>query len=126
MVWSLLANRRIWTQLSLRPIFCRYTWHLNDETRHIIDARRLGLMKPTAFLINVARGALVDEAALIEALEHEQIAGAGLDVFRSGTARSGFGHLQPTERDCDTTYLRRKPMAPRGSGREQQRKMLTG
>lgn len=55
--------------------------HLNDETRHIIDARRLSLMKPTAFLINVARGALVDEAALVEALAEGKIAGAGLDVF---------------------------------------------
>ena len=55
--------------------------HLNDETRHTIDARRLGLMKSTAFLINVARGALVDEAALVEALETGTIAGAGLDVF---------------------------------------------
>ena len=55
--------------------------HLNDETRHTIDARRLGLMKSTAFLINVARGALVDEVALIEALSERRIAGAGLDVF---------------------------------------------
>ena len=55
--------------------------HLNDETRHIIDSRRLRLMKPTAFLINVARGALVDEAALVEALAEGEIAGAGLDVF---------------------------------------------
>ena len=55
--------------------------HLNEETRHTIDARRLGLMKSTAFLINVARGALVDEAALIEALAKGEIAGAGLDVF---------------------------------------------
>ena len=55
--------------------------HLNDETRHTIDARRLGLMKSTAFLINVARGALVDEAALIEVLSERRIAGAGLDVF---------------------------------------------
>lgn len=55
--------------------------HLNEETRHIIDARRLSLMKPTAFLINVARGALVDEDALIETLAEGKIAGAGLDVF---------------------------------------------
>lgn len=55
--------------------------HLNEETRHTIDARRLGLMKSTAFLVNVARGALVDEAALIEVLSERKIAGAGLDVF---------------------------------------------
>ena len=55
--------------------------HLNEATRHTIDVRRLRLMKSTAFLINVARGALVDEAALIEALAEGEIAGAGLDVF---------------------------------------------
>ena len=55
--------------------------HLNPQTRHIIDARRLRLMKPTALLINVARGELVDEAALSSALVTGQIAGAGLDVF---------------------------------------------
>ena len=55
--------------------------HLNEETRHIIGARRLGLMKPTAFLVNVARGELIDEAALAEALTAGRIGGAGLDVF---------------------------------------------
>ncbi len=51
------------------------------QTRHIVDARRLGLMKPTAYLINCARGPLVDETALYQALEAGRIAGAGLDVF---------------------------------------------
>ena len=55
--------------------------HLNDETRHIIDARRLGMMRPSACLINVARGALVDEEALYRALEAGQLGGAGLDAF---------------------------------------------
>lgn len=51
------------------------------ETRHLINAERLRMMKPTAYLINAGRGGLVDQAALAEALSHRVIAGAGLDVF---------------------------------------------
>jgi glyoxylate reductase len=54
---------------------------LNAQTRHQIGAGELRLMKKTAFLINTARGAIVDEAALVRALKTRQIAGAGLDVF---------------------------------------------
>jgi glycerate dehydrogenase len=54
---------------------------LTPETRELIDARRLSLMKPTAFLVNTARGALVNEADLAAALDAGRIAGAGLDVL---------------------------------------------
>lgn len=54
---------------------------LSDATRRLIGAVELAAMKPTAILINTARGALVDEGALLHALKSRQIAGAGLDVF---------------------------------------------
>jgi phosphoglycerate dehydrogenase-like enzyme len=54
---------------------------LNEQTHHIVNAERLALMKPTAFLINTARGPVVDEQALTQVLQAGRIAGAGLDVF---------------------------------------------
>ncbi len=60
--------------VSLHPV-------LTPETHHLINASRLGLMKSTAFLINTSRGGVIDEAALIEALQQGRLAGAGLDVF---------------------------------------------
>jgi glyoxylate reductase len=56
---------------------------LNATTRRQIGARELGLMKKTAFVINTARGAIIDEAALVRALRGKKIAGAGLDVFEN-------------------------------------------
>ena len=55
--------------------------NLSPKTRHLIGVRELALMKPSAHLINTARGPLVDESALIAALRERRIAGAGLDVF---------------------------------------------
>ena len=54
---------------------------LSPETHHLVDAARLGLMKQTSFLVNTARGPIVDQAALTEALRNGDIAGAGLDVL---------------------------------------------
>ena len=56
---------------------------LTAETRHLVGERELRLMKPTAFLINTARGPIVDEQALVRALAERRIAGAGLDVYEN-------------------------------------------
>jgi len=54
---------------------------LTETTRHIVNAERLALMKPTSFFINTARGPIVDQRALTKVLQENRIAGAGLDVF---------------------------------------------
>jgi glyoxylate reductase len=54
---------------------------LNAETRHMIGNKQFAMMKPSAFIINTARGAIIDEKALVRALKKKLIAGAGLDVF---------------------------------------------
>ena len=72
---------------------------LTPETHHLIDERRLRLMKPTAFLINVARGEVVDEAALVRALRERWIAGAALDVFEREPA------LAPGLQELDNVVL---------------------
>jgi D-3-phosphoglycerate dehydrogenase len=59
---------------------------LTPETRHLIDGKRLALMKPTAYLINTARGPVVDEQALVAVLRDRRIAGAGIDVFEQEPA----------------------------------------
>ena len=65
---------------------------LLPATRHLISKKQLALMKPTAFLINTARGPIIDEKALLEALYKKKIAGAGIDVFE----------CEPST-DCDPT-----------------------
>ncbi len=61
---------------------------LSDKTRHLINDERLSLMKPTAFLINTARGPIVDTEALCRALTEKRIAGAALDVFEGEPLRA--------------------------------------
>ncbi|MGI6254658.1 MAG: D-2-hydroxyacid dehydrogenase [Acutalibacter sp.] len=74
---------------------------LTDQTRNLVDSRLLSLMKPTAFLLNTARGALVDEAALADALNRGILAGAGIDVFSQEPPASD--HPLLTARNCVLT-----------------------
>ena len=73
---------------------------LTDQSRHIIGKNELSIMKPEAILINVGRGALVDEEALAEALMSGQLAGAGIDVFEVEPLPEG----NPL-RSCDQVVL---------------------
>ncbi len=66
-----------------RSDFVCVTCALTPATRHLLNAERIALMKPTAYLINVARGPIVDQKALTEALRSKRIQGAGLDVFET-------------------------------------------
>jgi glyoxylate reductase len=79
-------DRPSWKRVALDEVLAQadfLTLHvpLTHETHHFIGRRELGLMRSTAYLINVARGPVVDEAALVEALQKGRLAGAGLDVY---------------------------------------------
>jgi len=67
---------------------------LTDSTRHLLNAERLALLKPTAFVINTARGALIDQEALADALEAGTLAGAGIDVFDPEPPTAGLRLLR--------------------------------
>ena len=69
------------------------------ETDHLMNANRLALLKKTAFVINTSRSQVIDEAALIDALENGRLAGAGLDVFEKGT------QIDPRLCECDNVML---------------------
>jgi glycerate dehydrogenase len=77
---------------------------LTEETRALVDARRLELMKPTSFLLNTGRGPLIDEAALAAALNAGRIAGAGLDVLSVEPPPSGNPLLQAAN-CCITPHI---------------------
>ena len=108
---KVLASKRQWleqppagvTAASIDEIFAQsdaVTLHcpLSDTTKHLICERTLGLMRPTAFLINTGRGPLVDESALAEALNAGSIAGAGLDVLSVEPPKEGNPLL--TAKNC--------------------------
>ena len=67
---------------------------LTDETRHMIDEHLLELMRPSAYLINTARGLLIDEATLLEAVQNGRLAGAALDVLSSEPPSTDHPFLQ--------------------------------
>jgi len=79
---------------------------LNKATFHLLGAREFSLMKPSAYLVNTARGAVVDQAALIAALQAKQIAGAGLDVFER----------EPLEKDSPLTTMENVILTPHMAG----------
>jgi D-3-phosphoglycerate dehydrogenase len=67
---------------------------LSEQTRGFLGAREMGLMKPSAILINTARGLIVDEAAMLDALRSNRLAGAGLDVFAVEPLPAGHALLE--------------------------------
>ncbi len=88
---------------------------LTDETRHLINAENLALMKPTAYFINVARGPIVDESALIEVLKAGKIAGAGLDVTE----------VEPLDKDSPLWEMDNVILTPHAAGGSQHRPRRT-
>ena len=79
---------------------------LTAETRHVLDARAFAKLKPTAVVINVARGALIDQEALVEALRGGRLGGAGLDVYER----------EPLPADDPLTQLENVVLTPHTAG----------
>jgi len=75
------AEKATLTDLLRRSDFITLHCPLNEETHHLISTPQFAIMKPTAYLINMARGPIVDQPALVQALADKKIAGAALDVF---------------------------------------------
>jgi glyoxylate reductase len=88
-----------WLELVEASDFLSLHVQLTDHTRHLVNAEVLQQMKPTAILVNTARGPVVDETALVQALQNGVIAGAGLDVYEAEP------HLAPGLADMPNTVL---------------------
>ncbi len=91
--WSVSARDERLTRVELDELFrmsdvISVSLALTPETRGLIDARLLGLVKPTAILVNTARGEIVDEEALVAALAEGRLGGAGIDVMREEPPRA--------------------------------------
>ncbi len=97
--WTFHPDPKVGSALALRYIDLPELLRTSDivslhlratpESRHFLSRERLALLKPTAYLINTARGALIDEAALVEWLRERRIAGAALDVFETEPLPAG-------------------------------------
>lgn len=95
---ELVGIEDLFTRADVLSVSCPLT----PETHHIVNAARLSMMKPTAYIINTARGPVVDQAALTHALQERRIAGAGLDVFE----------VEPTDADDPLFKLDNVIVAP--------------
>ena len=91
---------------------------LTAETRNLVNEERIGMMKPTACIVNVARGPIIDENALVAALRARRIGGAALDVY----------HVQPLPRDHPLLGLENVVLTPHAAGltRESMARMSQG
>ena len=92
---TLVSRDELLTQSDVVSLNCPYS----EATHHLMNAETLARMQPSAFLINTARGPIVDEAALVAALQSGAIAGAGLDVFENEPA------VHPGLLACDNAVL---------------------
>jgi len=88
-----------------RADFISVNCDLNPTSRHLINAKKLAFMKPSAVIINTARGSIIDESALINALEDKKIAGAALDVFE----------IEPLPDDSSLLSMDQVMLAPHNS-----------
>ena len=103
--------------LPRRPTSSACTCRCTDETRHLIDARRLGVMKPTAVLVNTARGPVVDEEALAAALEDGHHLRGRASTSTSANPRCTRGCSRPRTRCCSPTSATRPRRPAHGAAR---------